>query len=265
MRTASLNVGQYYPADSPVHRLDPRPKILVTLVLAVVVFSVYDYRALLLVAGLIVITVGVARLPWSWVLRSLRPLTVILVFTFLLHLLATGGPALLRLGPLTFSRQGLGSGLFVVARLLLLVLSTSLLTLTTSPIQLTDGLESLMKPLSVVRFPSHELAMMMAIALRFIPTLAVETDKLIKAQSSRGADFETGNPVRRARAFMPLLIPLFIAVFRRADELALAMEARCYRGGAGRTRMRQLHMAPVDWFTLAGLLAMMALAVVVGR
>ncbi len=265
MRAAVLNMGQYYPQESPVHRLDPRAKILLTLVLAVVVFAVRDYRAFLLIAGLVVLTVGVARLPWGWVARSVRPLRVILVFTLIVHVLFTGGPALAGWGPLTLSRAGLANGVFVSVRLILMVLGTSLLTLTTSPIRLTDGLENLMGPLRVVGFPAHELAMMMTIALRFVPTLAVETDRLAKAQSSRGADFETGNPVRRARAFLPLLVPLFIAVFRRADELALAMESRCYRGGEGRTRMTQLRMRPADWAIFAALIGCLVLAVVVGR
>lgn len=265
MNLTSVTIGQYYPSDSVVHRLDPRVKIVITLIMAVGIFAVTGFSSLAAVTLFIALVTALARIPPSWLLRGLRPLVIILVFTLALHLFLSSGPALARLGPLRLSRTGLATGLFVVGRLILLVLGTSLLTLTTSPIELTDGLEYLLAPLKAVRVPAHELAMMMTIALRFIPTLLLEVDRIMKAQMARGADFESGNILRRATNFVPLLIPLFIAVFRRADELALAMEARAYRGGEGRTRMRALVMRPADWAALVGVLGFSALVLAAGR
>lgn len=260
----SMPIGQYYPAESPVHRLDSRVKIVLALALTVAVFLVQSFISFALLAAAVIVLVSIGRLPWRVVIRGLRPLVYILAFTVAIHLLTTAGPSI-EVGWLRISREGLRTGAFVTVRLILLVLGTSLLTLTSTPVELTDGLEYLLGPLKRIGVPAHEIAMMMTIALRFIPTLVAETDKIVKAQMARGAEFERGNPVKRARSFIPVLVPLFVGVFRRADELAIAMESRCYRGGDNRTRLRELRMRPVDW--AAGLCFSLVLAalVIVGR
>lgn len=265
MKLSSLTIGQYYPGESLVHRVDPRLKIMVVLAYAVILFVVRNFISFAIVAVFILGLIYLARLPWRWVFRGLKPLVYILGFTLVLHLFTTAGPAWFMIGPLKVTRAGFLTGTFVCIRLILLVLGTSLISLTTTPIELTDGLEYLLSPLKVIKVPAHELAMMMTIALRFIPTLLSETDKIIKAQSSRGADFESGNIFKRAKNFIPLLVPLFISVFRRADELALAMESRCYRGGEGRTRLNELKMGGADWVTLVIVSLFLAGVVVAGR
>lgn len=242
-----VTFGQYLPGNSPLHRMDPRAKILMTIMMIVVVFSassVVGYALLFaFVAGLIAMS-GVKPLV---ILRTLRPIIFIILITFVLNLFFnSSGNEIFRLGFISITDVGLRNALYMAMRLVLLVVSTQLLTLTTSPIALTDGIERLLKPLSKIGFPSHELAMMMSIALRFIPTLLEEADKIRKAQMARGADFESGNLIKRAKAMIPLLVPLFVSAFRRADDLALAMEARCYRGGDKRTRMKILKFARVD-------------------
>ncbi|MCL6450391.1 MAG: energy-coupling factor transporter transmembrane protein EcfT [Acetobacteraceae bacterium] len=242
----NVPIGQFVPGRSIIHRLDPRTKILVVLVYVAILFvanNAYAY-ALLLAFGLA--GLALTRLKPRPVLRGLRSVWFLVVLTVLLNLFMTPGPTLFRLGPLHATQTGAVMGLFMGGRLVLLILATSLLTLTTSPIDLTDGLERLLQPFRRVGVPAHELAMMMTIALRFIPTLVEEADKIMKAQMARGADFMSGNIVRRVRSLVPLLVPLFVSAFRRADDLALAMEARCYRGGLNRTRMRQLKFMPRD-------------------
>ena len=193
----------------------------------------------------------------KFIVRGIKPILFIVLFTFVLNVLfQKEGTVLWRWAFITITREGLRKAVFMAFRLVLLVMASQLLTLTTSPIALTDGLESIMKPLSKVGFPAHELAMIMAIALRFIPTLMEETDKIMKAQKARGADFESGNIIQRARAMIPLLVPLFVSAFRRADELAMAMEARCYRGGAGRTRMKRLKFTRLDLYGTAAIVAL---------
>ena len=195
--------------------------------------------------------VAISQIPPKYVIKGLRPLLFIIILTFILNIFFTSGETVLfRLGFLVLTKEGLLQGVFMALRLMFLVSGTSLLTLTTSPIALTDGIESLLNPLKVIKFPAHELAMMMTIALRFIPTLLEETDKIMKAQMARGADFESGNILQRAKALVPLLVPLFISAFRRADELAMAMEARCYRGGDNRTRMKVLRVDRRDYIAL---------------
>lgn len=260
MALKDFPIGQYMPGDSVLHRLDPRTKIVLSLAMIVLLFVVEDFWGFLVMGVFSVLAVALARLPLRRVIKALRPVLIILLFTFALHLFMTPGEALTRMGPLTITREGLYKGFFLATRLILLILSTSLLTLTTSPISLTDGLEYLLKPFRRLGVPAHELAMMITIALRFIPTLLGEADKIMKAQTARGADFESGNIIQRARGLVPLLVPLFIGAFRRADDLAMAMEARAYRGGEGRTRFRQLTMARRDYAAvtvisiLAGLL-----------
>ncbi|MEW6243243.1 MAG: energy-coupling factor transporter transmembrane protein EcfT [Bacillota bacterium] len=247
----NIALGQYYPADSPLHRMDPRTKILIITVFIIILFITRGFLGYALLAALSVSSIMVSRVPVKLIYRSLRPIVFILVFTVLLHLFMTKGEVLFRIGPLTATWEGARQGAFMATRLVLLIMTTSLLTLTTSPIALTDGLELLLKPFARLGVPAHELAMMMTIALRFIPTLLEEAEKIMKAQMARGADFQSGNVVARAKSLVPLLVPLFVSAFRRADELAMAMEARCYRGGEKRTRMKELTLTTVDWIATA--------------
>ena len=257
-----ITVGQYLPGNSVVHRMDPRSKILLTLFIIVFLFMTNSFVGYGLFALLIFGTVVVAKIPMNYILRGLKPLILILVLTFGLHLFMDPGDVLFHIGPINATKQGLIYGLMMVFRLILLIVTTSIMTLTTSPIDLTDGLERLMRPFQAVGVPAHELAMMMTIALRFIPTLIEETDKIMKAQMARGADFESGNIIRRVKSMIPVLVPLFVSAFRRADELALAMEARCYRGGKGRTRMKELKFSSLDAVTSGAVLVYVVLVTV---
>ncbi len=244
---ANLTLGQYYPCESPIHRLDPRTKILLMIAYIVMVFVVTALPCFALPAAFLLLMLLVSRVPVSYLWSALKPIRLLLVFMFLLNLFFTQGDTVLWSWRfIRITKEALLQAFFMLLRLLLLVAGTSLLTLTTSPVALTDGLEKLLAPLKLVRFPAHELAMMMTIALRFIPTLMEETDRIRKAQMARGADFESGNLFARARSMIPILVPLFVSTFRRADELAMAMEARCYHGGEGRTRMHELRFAPRD-------------------
>lgn len=246
-----VTIGQYLQGDSFVHRLDPRVKILLTLLFMVIVFFVdtmVGYIPLFLYVAAIIY---VAEIPVKSLIRGLKPILMIVVLTFIINLLTTPGQLLTKIWFLEITREGIEKSIFIAVRIVLLVMGTSLMTLTTSPIAMTDGLESLMTPLKVIRFPAHELAMMISIALRFIPTLFQEAEKIMKAQKARGADFESGNILNRAKAMIPLMVPLFINAFHRAEELATAMEARCYRGGKGRTRLNPLQMQTIDWISLA--------------
>ncbi len=257
-----ITVGQYLPGNSVVHRMDPRSKILLTLFIIVFLFMTNSFVGYGLFALLIFGTVVIANIPMNYILRGLKPLILILVLTFGLHLFMDPGDVLFHIGPINATKQGLISGLMMVFRLILLIVTTSIMTLTTSPIDLTDGLERLMRPFQAIGVPAHELAMMMTIALRFIPTLIEETDKIMKAQMARGADFESGNIIRRVKSMIPVLVPLFVSAFRRADELALAMEARCYRGGKGRTRMKELKFSYLDAVTSGAVLVYVVLVTV---
>lgn len=242
-----ITIGQYIPGDSLLHRLDPRVKILSLILYMVALFLCDSVIPYLEVTFFTLLIIAISGIPLTILLKGLRPLGIILVITFLLHVFMTPGQPIWQLGFLKITFEGLRHGLFMVIRLIYLVTITSLLTLTTTPISLTDGIEYLLK---VCFIPiAHELAMMMTIALRFIPTLIEETDKIMKAQMARGADFENGGMLARAKSLIPLLVPLFLSSFRRADELAMAMEARCYRGGEGRTRMKQLVVGRRDVLT----------------
>lgn len=259
----NITLGQYFPGDSFLHRLDPRMKLIITLALIVLVFFVKGLIGYALLYGLIIGCAAFSRISPKFLIKGMKPILFIIALTFVLNaLFASGDTVWLSWGFLTITREGVTNAVFMALRLVFLMICTQLMTLTTSPIALTDALERLMKPLKKIGFPAHELAMMMSIALRFIPTLLEETDKIMKAQSARGADFETGNLLRRAKAMVPLLVPLFVSAFRRADELALAMEARCYHGGRNRTRMKQLHMSRLDIYAalaVAGLAVLVAL------
>lgn len=247
--SSSITIGQYLPRTSVIHRLDPRTKILITSGYVVVLFLVPSFAGMGLFVLLLLSLMAIGQIPVGYALRGLRPLVILLLLTAFLNTFFASGessPELFRLGPLIATQGGLRTGLFVSLRLILLVVATSLLTFTTSPVELTDGLERLLRPFRRLGVPAHELAMMMTIALRFIPTLLEETEKIIKAQMARGADFDRGGLLTRARAFVPVLVPLMVSAFRRSEELALAMEARCYRGGDGRTRMKELRWRTAD-------------------
>lgn len=242
----NITIGQYLAGTSPIHRLDPRTKITVVGVFMVVLFTAVNGPAYGVLIAFAAGAVVMAQVPPAMLFRGLRPILFLLTLTFVLQLFLTHGRVLFQLGPLVATYEGLRLGIFMVLRLLLLLVMASLLTLTTSPVALTDGMEAILAPFRVIGLPAHELAMMMTIALRFIPTLMEEADKIMKAQMARGADFESGNPIRRAKSLIPLLVPLFVSAFRRADELATAMESRCYRGGVKRTRLKQLRATRLD-------------------
>jgi len=242
-----------------VHRLDPRTKILLMVVYIVIVFLVKTLWIFALPTALLIAMFLFARVPASYFFSSLKPMRWLLVFMFVINLFVTTGETVLFAWKfIRLTQEALEQAVYITLRLALLVAGTSILTLTTSPIALTDGLEKLMSPLRKLRFPAHELAMMMTIALRFIPTLMEETDRIQKAQMARGADFESGNLFQRAKSMIPILVPLFVSAFRRADELAMAMESRCYHGGEGRTRMRELHFHAGDLVATLLLLAVLA-------
>ncbi|WP_251442946.1 energy-coupling factor transporter transmembrane component T family protein [Veillonella intestinalis] len=251
---SNITIGQYFPGDSFLHRMDPRAKIIATMIFIVAIFLAETTLAYVVVGLFTVFTVALSRLPMRLVWNSIKPLWIIIVFTMTIHIFTTPGTVLWEMGFLRITEEGLRMGSFMAARLVFLIIFSSLLTYTTSPIRLTDGIEHLLNPFRRIGVPAHELAMMMTIALRFIPTLLEETDRIMKAQASRGADFTTGSIIKRAKNMVPLLVPLFISAFRRADELAVAMEARCYRGGQNRTRMRELTITSYDYIGVAGIL-----------
>ena len=259
----NITLGQYYPVDSPVHRLDPRIKLILTIVFIVVVFMAKTFLGYALILGFVYMTSRLANVPFRMLLRGLKPLRLIILLTFLLNLFFTPGETVwVEFWVIRIAKEGFLQAAFYSLRLVFLVIGTSLLTLTTSPVSLSDAIEILLSPLKKIHFPAHELAMMMTIALRFIPTLLEETDKIMKAQMARGADFESGNLISRAKAMVPLLVPLFVSAFRRAGDLAMAMESRCYHGGEGRTRLRVLKITRHDWIAcgaMAGLLVLIIL------
>ena len=259
--TAGRSLGQFYPVASSLHGLDPRAKILCTGILAVGLFLVHSAAGLLLISAVVVLLVAASRIPPGAFVEFLRPVGLIVALTALFQVFfSREGETLLRWGFLEVHEGGVFTGLFLALRILVLVSTAALLTATTAPVALADGLEDLLSPLGRLRFPAHELAMMMTIALRFIPTLHEEAQKITRAQAARGADFSEGGPLRRARAMLPVLVPLTIGAFRSADELAEAMESRGYRGGEGRTRYRELRFRARDALALAAA----ALVVVAG-
>lgn len=256
-----ITLGQYYPGNSVVHKLDARTKIIATFLYIVELFIVNNFRGFLIAGIFLFLVIGLSRVPVKFIFRGLTAVFLIIAFTFLINLFMVDGRILWQWKFLSISYEGLNRAFFMAVRLVLLIIGSSLMTLTTKPIELTDGLEKLLKPLSKIGVPSHEIALMMTIALRFIPTLMEETDKIIKAQQARGADFESGNILRRAKALIPILIPLFISSFRIAQDLALAMEARCYHGGSGRTRMNEIKFHRGD--AIAAVLMVTSLAVII--
>ena len=245
-----ITLGQYFPGQSVIHRLDPRTKLTMLVVYIVALFLAEGWVSYGLVFVFLAVVIRLSTIPLKSILRGMKPLVMILIFTGVLNLFFTqDGEVLVKFWVLTVTSGGLSRALMMMARILMLISGTFLLTYTTSPIALTDGLEALMTPLKKVGVPVHELSMMMCIALRFIPTLIEETDKIMSAQKARGADFESGSLTDRAKALIPILVPLFISAFRRADELATAMECRCYQGGEGRTKMKQLHYHREDFLS----------------
>jgi len=261
----NITMGQYYPVDSRIHRLDPRIKLILTIVFIVVVFLAKTFAGYALILGFVFLVSRLSNVPFRMLLRGLKPLRLIIILTFLLNLFFTPGETVwVEVWILRITREAFLQALFYSLRLVFLVLGTSMLTLTTSPVALSDGIEILFSPLKKIHFPAHELAMMMTIALRFIPTLLEETDKIMKAQMARGADFESGNLISRAKAMVPLLVPLFVSAFRRAGDLAMAMESRCYHGGEGRTRLRVLKITRNDWIACGVMAALLALIILEG-
>ena len=266
MALNNITLGQYYPADSVVHRMDPRVKILLLIAVIVAVFLAGNLLAFVPIIAFLIIVTKLSKVPVKMMVKGLKPLRLILILTFVLNLFfLQGETVLLDLSFAQIKRDSFMLAIHYSLRLILLVLFSSILTLTTPPITLTDGLERLLSPLRVIRFPAHEMAMMMSIALRFIPTLMEEADKIMKAQTARGADFESGNLIARAKAMVPLLVPLFVSAFRRAGDLAMAMEARCYHGGEGRTRLRVLKCEKRDYLACAAVALLIVCVILLSR
>lgn len=251
MALKDITLGQYFPGNSIVHRLDPRTKLIAVVLYIVALFLAKSFVTYGIMFLLLAVSIAVSKVPVKSIFRGMKPVVFIVIFTAILNLFYTpGDTVLVRFWIFTITLEGVFNAFFMVVRILMLIAGTFLLTYTTSPLQLTDGIESLLGPLKKIHLPIHELAMIMSIALRFIPTLIEETDKIMSAQKARGADFESGNLIQKAKALVPLLVPLFVSAFRRADELATAMECRCYHGDSGRTRMKQLTYARRDGVAL---------------
>ncbi len=254
-----ITLGQYFPGKSLIHKLDPRTKLVILVIYIVALFVAKSWISYGVMFGFLVLSVAISRIPLKSLVRGMKPLVFILIFTGILNIFFTKGETVLvSIWKITVTLEGIVHAFFMLSRILMLIAGTFLLTYTTSPIALTDGLESLLNPLKKIKVPVHELAMMMCIALRFIPTLIEETDKIMSAQKARGADFESGNLFDRVKALIPVLVPLFISAFRRADELATAMECRCYHGGEGRTKMKLLRYSRRDYGAYAVSLVLLA-------
>ena len=261
-----ITLGQYFPGDTVAHRLDPRTKILLVTLYIIALFCAKNLLSYALLAAVLAVCVRISRVGLRALVRGLKPVLFIIIFTGILNLFFTPGDRyLLEWGFLRVSDTGLRNAVYMVLRIMLLIMGTFLMTYTTSPISLTDGLERLLNWMKRLHVPVHELAMMMSIALRFIPTLIEETDKIMSAQKARGADFESGGIIDRAKALVPILVPLFISAFRRADELAVAMECRCYHGGQGRTKLHVLRYQTRDYLVLAAYALVLAAVIVLGR
>lgn len=260
-----ITIGQYYPANSILHRLDPRVKLIGTLVFIVSLF-LFDTFIGYVLAGLFLFSViKLSKVPFKFIIKGLKAVVILLIFTLIFNVFLTPGEPIFTLGFIKITKEGLRTAAFMGIRLVFLILGSSLMTFTTTPNQLTDGLENLLGPLKKIHVPVHEVAMMMSIALRFIPILLEETDKIMKAQQARGADFESGKLIQRAKAMIPILVPLFISAFRRASDLAMAMEARCYRGGEGRTKMKPLKYRRRDYLTLLVLVVYISGIIVINK
>ena len=260
-----ITIGQYYPAESPIHRLDPRVKIVCTLLFLVSLFIQNSLPGYVIATIFLGCVISMSRVPVKYIVKGLKPIVILLMFTVVMNLFLTrGGDTLVHFWIFTITEEGLRTSVFMAVRLIYLVMGSSIMTFTTSPNGLTDGLEKLLRPLNKINVPVHEVAMMMSIALRFIPILLEETDKIMKAQIARGADFESGNLIQKAKAMIPLLVPLFFSALRRAMDLALAMEARCYHGGEGRTKMKPLKYESKDRTAYAVIWIYLAAMIVIG-
>lgn len=257
-----ITLGQYFPVGSIIHRLDARVKIVSTLIFIIALFVVNTFVGLGVATVFLLIIIKMSKVPLGFMLKGLKPIFFIVILTFVLNIFMIDGRVLAKWWIFTVTVEGLRQAIFMAVRLILLILGSSVLTFTTKPINLTDAIEYLLNPLKKIKVPVHELAMMMSIALRFIPTLLEETDKIIKAQQARGADFETGNIIKRAKRLVPILVPLFIGAFRIAQDMAMAMEARCYRGGEGRTKMHALKYVKRDYIAYLIMWSLLALSIV---
>ena len=261
-----ITIGQYYPSNSILHHLDPRVKIVCTLFYLVSLFLFNNIWGYMVATVFLITVIGLSKVPFKYIIRGLRPIILLLMITVVFNLFLTkGGEVLVEFWVLQITTASLETAFFMAIRLIYLILGSSLMTFTTTPNALTDGIESLLGPLGKIKVPVHEIAMMMSIALRFIPILLEETDKIMKAQIARGADLESGNIIRKAKALIPILVPLFVSAFRRANDLAMAMEARCYRGGAGRTKMKPLVYRGKDYLAYAIMFSYVAIAIVIGN
>lgn len=260
-----ITLGQYYQTESEIHKLDPRVKIVSTLLFIISLFIADNFIGYVIAAAFLTLEIRMSHVPLKFIMRGMKTIFFLLLITVVFNLFLTPGTALVHFWKLTITMEGLKLATMMAVRLVFLILGSSVMTLTTTPNHLTDGLESLMKPLKRLHVPVHEISMMMSIALRFIPILLEETDKIMKAQMARGADFESGSVIRRAKNLVPLLVPLFISAFRRANDLAMAMEARCYRGGEGRTKMKPLIYRKRDAVAYLTVSGYMVLMVVFGK
>ena len=259
-----ITLGQFFPGDTFIHRLDPRTKLIAVILYIVALFNAKGVVTYAMVMAVLVLCILVSRVPFRSLTRGLKPIYIIVAFTAIMNLFFTSGTPLGTGWLLShITQEGLRSAIYMILRIVMLIMGTFLLTYTTSPISLTDGLESLLSPLKKLRLPIHELAMMMSIAMRFIPILAEEADKIKKAQMARGANFEEGNIIQKAKAMVPILVPLFVSAFRRANDLATAMEARCYHGGEGRTKMKPLHYISVDYKAYVVMVLYLAVVIVI--
>ena len=260
-----ITIGQYYATDSLLHRLDPRVKIAGTLLYIISLFLVHHYIGLVVAALIFGVMVRMSNVPFRFIVKGLKPIMMMLVFTALLHLFCTPGKAIFSLGVLHITIEGVQKCIFLTVRLTLMMIGYSLMTLTTTPNQLTDGIEQMLRPLRKLHIPVHEFALMMSIALRFIPILMEELDKIMKAQLARGADFESGNFLHRLKNMLPILLPLFASAMRRANELAYAMDARCYHGGEGRTKMKPLRYGYRDMIGYISIVCYLIVLIAVDR
>lgn len=262
-----ITLGQYYQTDSVIHRLDPRVKLGGTILFIVSLFFFQNIAAFAISAVFLATVIGLSRVPFRFIVKGMKAILFLMLFTVVFNLFLTPGTPLVQLfgGRIRITYEGIAQAIFIAIRLTFLIIGSSIMTLTTTPNNLTDGMERMMRPLKLFKLPVHEIAMMMSIALRFIPILLEETDKIMKAQIARGADFESGNLVQRAKAMVPLLVPLFVSAFRRANDLAMAMEARCYRGGDGRTKMKPLIYGKRDYLAYACVVLYLGVSILVGR
>ena len=260
-----ITLGQYYQTDSVIHRLDPRVKLITTIVFIVSLFVVDNFIGYIIAALFLALVIRNSKVPFKFMVKGMKAIMFLLLLTVGFNLFLTPGEPLIQIWKLTITKEGAKLAAMMAVRLTFLIIGSSVMTLTTTPNNLTDGMESLMKPLAKIKVPVHEIAMMMSIALRFIPILLEETDKIMKAQIARGADFESGNIIKKAKAMVPLLVPLFISAFRRANDLAMAMEARCYRGGEYRTKMKPLIHKKRDYIAYLVLVIYLAACVTLGR